>query len=139
MIKTIGLYLFAGALFSAGILHFIYDSGFAAMIPEFLPFRYELVYITGITEWLLSLLLIFPHTRKAAGLATAVFLVVVLPANIYAAIQQVPAPWTENTSLTALWLRPLFQPLLIWWVIYVTKDSPWRRTYDTREKNVERE
>ncbi|SIS57644.1 DoxX family protein [Salimicrobium flavidum] len=134
ILKTIGLYLFAGALFFAGILHFIYDSGFAAMIPEFLPFRYELVYITGITEWLLSLLLIFPHTRKAAGIATAVFLVAVLPANIYAAIMQIPAPWTEETSLTALWIRPLFQPLLIWWVLVVTKDSPWRRTYDTLDK-----
>ena len=134
ILKTIGLYLFAGALFFAGILHFVYDSGFQAMIPDFLPFKYELVYITGITEWLLSLLLIFPHTRKAAGIATALFLILVLPANIYAAAMNIPAPWSEETSRTALWIRPLFQPILIWWVLVVTKDAPWRRTYDTLDE-----
>ncbi|WP_226585270.1 hypothetical protein [Halobacillus litoralis] len=123
ILRKIGLFLFAAAFFYAGITHFLYDHGFARMLPAWVPLKLEIVYITGITEWLLSLLLLFPQTRRAAGIATAAFLVIVLPANIYAAINGVPAPWSEEASQTALWIRPLFQPLLIWWVLVVSKDS----------------
>lgn len=123
IIKLIGLYIFALSFFTAGITHFIYDRGFAKMLPEWMPIKLELIYMTGITEWLLSLLLIFPQTRRAAGLATAAFLVLVLPANMYAAIHGIPAPWSEETPLAFLWIRPLFQPLLIWWVLVVSKHS----------------
>lgn len=123
MLKSIGLYIFAASLFFAGITHFIYDHGYAAMIPDWMPIELEIVYMTGITEWLLSILLLFPQTRREAGLATALFLVVVLPANIYAAIYSMPAPWSESTNPVILWLRPLLQPLLIWWVLAVSKPS----------------
>ncbi|MFG6150499.1 DoxX family protein [Halobacillus sp. B23F22_1] len=119
--KTMSLYIFAIGLFLAGVTHFVYDEGFAVMIPDFVPYKLELVYVTGIMEWMLSLFLIFPQTRRAAGIATAVFLVAVLPANIYAAIIGAPAPWAEDTNLIMLWLRPLFQPLLIWWVLAASK------------------
>ncbi|MCP3029330.1 hypothetical protein [Halobacillus sp. A5] len=119
--KTITLYIFAIALFLAGVAHFVYDEGFAVMIPDFLPYQLELVYITAIMEWMLSLFLIFPQTRRAAGIATAIFLLAVLPANIYAAIIGAPAPWSDEPNLILLWLRPLLQPLLIWWVLAVSK------------------
>ncbi|ELK46685.1 hypothetical protein QRD89_01600 [Halobacillus sp. ACCC02827] len=127
MLRKIGLYLFAVAFFYAGVTHFIYDHGFARMFPSWVPFKLELVYMSGITEWLLALLLIFPQTRRAAGFATAIFLVAVLPANIYAAIYDIPAPWTDETTSTALWIRPFLQPLLIWWVLVVSKDSNQQR------------
>ncbi|WP_082235634.1 DoxX family protein [Halobacillus massiliensis] len=120
-IKTLALYVFAVTLFLAGVTHFIYDDGFAAMIPPFIPMRLEIVYMSAITEWMLSLLLVFPQTRRVAGIATAVFLIGVLPANIYAAIMGIPAPWDTDTSLVVLWIRPLLQPLLIWWVLVVSK------------------
>ncbi|MCP3031817.1 hypothetical protein LF817_10725 [Halobacillus sp. A1] len=119
--KIMALYLFAAGFFLAGVAHFIYDTGFAAMLPDFVPFKLEVVYVTAIIEWMLSLFLIFPQTRRLAGIATAIFLLAVLPANIYAAIHGIPAPWSEETNLTALWIRPLFQPLLIWWVLAVSK------------------
>ncbi|WP_173917836.1 hypothetical protein [Halobacillus sp. Marseille-Q1614] len=120
-IKTFALYVFAASFFLAGVTHFIYEEGFAAMIPPFVPMRLEIVYITGIIEWMLALLLVFPQTRRAAGIATAVFLIAVLPANIYAAIISAPSPWGTETNFVFLWLRPLLQPLLIWWVIAVSK------------------
>ncbi|MBN9656317.1 hypothetical protein J0K78_18790 [Halobacillus sp. GSS1] len=121
--RQIGLYVFAIALFYAGITHFMYDHGFARMLPSWVPLKLIIVYVTGITEWLLALLLVFPQTRRAAGFATAAFLFIVWPANFYAAIYGIPAPWSEETNQTALWIRLLFQPLLIWWVLAVSKDS----------------
>ncbi|MCA0972544.1 hypothetical protein LCM20_18255 [Halobacillus litoralis] len=122
-LKRLALYVFAAAFFFAGVTHFIYDHGFAAMLPGWVPFKLEIVYISGIVEWLLALLLIFPQTRKAAGVMTAVFLLLVLPANFYAAIYNVPAPWSEETNQTALWIRILFQPILIWWVLVASRES----------------
>ncbi|MFD2923303.1 DoxX family protein [Halobacillus naozhouensis] len=121
ILKQFGLYLFTLGLFIAGITHFIYDKGYAQMIPDFVPLELEIVYMTGNTEWLLALLLIFPQSRRAAGIATAFFLVAVLPANIYAAVNGIPAPWSEDTSQILLWIRPFLQPLLIWWVLAVSK------------------
>ncbi|ARI78933.1 DoxX family protein [Halobacillus mangrovi] len=129
--KTIGLYIFAAGLFYAGVTHFIYDHGFARMLPGWVPLKLIIVYVTGITEWLLALLLIFPQTRRAAGFGTTAFLVLVLPANIYAAIYGIPAPWSEETPRLALWIRPLFQPLLIWWVLVVSKHSNRQKGFDT--------
>lgn len=126
VVRKIGLYLFAAGFFYAGATHFIYDHGYARMLPSWVPYKLEIVYMTGNTEWLLALLLLFPQTRRAAGYATAVFLVLVLPANIYAAIYSIPAPWSEETSPAVLWVRPLLQPLLIWWVLAVTKNSKHR-------------
>ncbi|MFQ3545073.1 hypothetical protein Q7A53_13405 [Halobacillus rhizosphaerae] len=123
ILRKLGLYLFALGFFLAGAAHFIYDKGFAQMLPEWTPIRLEIIYMTGNTEWLLALLLLFPQTRRAAGIASAVFLVAVLPANIYAAIHEVAAPWSDHTDPVVLWIRPLLQPLLIWWVLAVSKDS----------------
>ncbi|MFC7062853.1 hypothetical protein [Halobacillus seohaensis] len=120
-IKTVALYLFAVIFFLAGVSHFIYEAGYATMIPDFVPLQLEIVYITGITEWMLSLFLVFPQTRRLAGIAIAIFLAAVLPANIYAAIIGAPAPWSEETNFLVLWLRPLLQPFLIWWVLVVSK------------------
>ncbi|TGB01920.1 DoxX family protein [Halobacillus salinus] len=123
LLKRLGLYVFVIAFFFAGVTHFIYDHGFAAMLPGWVPLKLEIVYVSGIVEWLLALLLIFPQTRRAAGIATAIFLVLVVPANFYAAIYNIPAPWSEESNQTALWIRILFQPLLIWWVLAVSKES----------------
>ncbi|CDQ21584.1 Uncharacterized membrane protein [Halobacillus karajensis] len=123
VLRHIALYVFATALFYAGATHFMYDHGYARMLPSWVPFKLIIIYVTGITEWLLSLLLVFPQTRRAAGFATASFLFVVWPANFYAAIYGIPAPWSEETTQIVLWIRILFQPLLMWWVIIASKDS----------------
>lgn len=123
MIKKIGLYAFVLAFIAAGFSHFIYVDGFANMFPEFVPFKRSIVYATGLIEWLLALLIVNPTTRKIAGNYTAIYLVLIFPANIYAAITGIPAPWSNDTSQAALWIRLLFQPLLIWWILAVTRKN----------------
>lgn len=91
------------------------------MFPDFVPFKEAVIYISGIIEWGLAILLLFPKTRRKAGISTAIYLVLIFPANIYAAIYDIPAPWSEDKSQMVLWIRLLFQPLLIWWVLAVSK------------------
>ncbi|MCD5325787.1 DoxX family protein [Pontibacillus sp. HN14] len=121
MVKGIGLVLFSLFFIVAGVIHFTQVEGFAAMIPDVIPFRNLIVYVTGVIEWILAILLLIPSTRRQAGIWTAVYLVLIFPANIYAAIAGIPAPGSEEANTTLLWVRLLFQPLLIWWVLAVSK------------------
>ncbi|MFO7689449.1 MAG: DoxX family protein [Cryobacterium sp.] len=82
----------AVAFLGAGVLHFLPgpQRTMAAIIPPRLRFRgplnpVSLVVFTGLCEVFGGLGLLLPGTRLAAGVALAVFLVAVFPANAYAA------------------------------------------------------
>ena len=75
-----------------GINHFVPRTarGMAAMIPPTLRREgilkpVNLVYVTGVCELAGAVGILLPWTRLAAGIALAVFLVAVFPANAYAA------------------------------------------------------
>lgn len=119
MKKKIGLYVFATLFIIAGIGHFVADQLFIAAMPEWVPFRTSIVYLSGIIEILLALSLLYPKTRSKAGIWTAIFLVLVFPVNIYMAL----TPETFNLPAAALWLRLPLQFVLIWWVLTVTRTT----------------
>lgn len=119
--RRIALYAFVFLFIVAGIGHFTMDDGFARMFPEWVPFKYPIVYITGVIEWILAVLLLVQKTRRLAGTVTAIYLVLIFPANIYMAIEGIPVPWEDETNPVILWVRLLFQPLLIWWVLMASK------------------
>ena len=122
-IRIIALVLFAFFFVFAGIAHFVQGEGFAAMLPDWVPFRLGLIYITGLLEIALAVLLLFPGTRKQARFWTVIYLIVIFPANVYAAIAGIPAPGQEEANQILLWVRLLFQPLLIWWVLWAAKSK----------------
>ena len=75
----------------AGIAHFAAPRPFAQHLPEVVPFRPEIVAISGLFELILAAGLVGPRRfRRPAGIALAAFLVLVFPANVYAAVSQVP-------------------------------------------------
>ena len=66
-----------------GIQHF-YDSAlFVAIVPDYLTFPLELVYISGSFEILFGALLLFPKYRFYAAWGLILLLIAVFPANIY--------------------------------------------------------
>jgi len=115
--KKIGLYIFAIFLLAAGLMHFLSIDFFLNIMPPILPFPKAIVYITGVMEIALAVALVIPKTRKRAGVLAAIFLVLVFPANIYSAVAGIPS----DTPQHLLWIRLLFQPLLIWWVLKVSR------------------
>lgn len=75
----------------SGVMHFVAPKPFVQHLPDAVPFRAELVAITGGMELILALGLLGPQRwRRRAGVAAAVFLVLVFPANLWAAVSQVP-------------------------------------------------
>ncbi|MFC0523777.1 hypothetical protein ACFFGV_09385 [Pontibacillus salicampi] len=116
--KRLGLWLFTVFFFTAGVMHFIVVDSFVTIVPAALPAKEWIVYVTGVMEIVLAIGLLLPNTRRISGKMIALFLVLVFPANIYSAIAGIPA--TVNPMF--LWIRLLFQPLLIWWVWAVSKE-----------------
>lgn len=101
----------------AGVAHFVSPRPFIGHLPDGVPLRGELVAITGAVELVLAVGLVGPRRwRRPAGLALALYLVLVFPANIYAAISQVPIDGVPTGWIR--WARlPLQVPLVVaaWW------------------------
>lgn len=100
--------------------HFIFTQGMTLMVPSFIPFKKELVYLSGIAEIILGLALLFPSIRSYAGIALIVFLILLMPANIYAAVNKVnyEKGTFDGPGLSYLWLRIPLQIIFIVWIYY---------------------
>lgn len=104
-----------------GALHFVPTvvRGMAAMVPPALRDRplsaRALVSLTGVCEIAGGLGLLWEPTRLAAGIALAVFLVCVFPANAYAARN----PERFGRIAVPFWPRLIAQLVLIGVVLWV--------------------
>ena len=97
----------------SGVTHFVSPRPYVQHLPDVVPFRAELVAITGGMELILALGLLGPRRfRRPAGIATAAFLVLVFPANVWAAVSQVPIDGVPTGWVR--WARvPLQVPLVV--------------------------
>lgn len=100
--------------------HFLFPKGMAMMIPPFIPFRTALVYSTGVAEIIFGLLLLFPTHRFNAGACLILFFMLILPANIYAAIHRIDLEKGTATGPgpSYLWFRIPLQLFFIAWVVF---------------------
>lgn len=87
----------------------------AAMIPPPFTGAMWLITLTGMLEIAGAAGLLIPRFRKAAAICLALMLVALFPANVYAALNDVPL---RGNAPTPLWLRTPMQILwiaLLWW------------------------
>jgi uncharacterized membrane protein len=80
------------------------------MVPKFFPFPRQVVFVTGLLEIAGAFGLLIPQVRTAAGVCLALLFVAMFPANINAALRQVPL---RGRPATPLWLRIPMQVLFI--------------------------
>lgn len=103
-------------MFSA-IGHFAFTKGMSLMIPDFIPFKTETVCLTGIAEIIFAIGLLLPNYRILTAWLLIIFLILVLPANIYSSIKQVDYQKAtfDGKGLSYLWFRIPLQILFIFW------------------------
>jgi len=106
-------------LFTA-IGHFAYSRGMAMMIPGSIPFKTAIVYLTGLIEIAAAIGLLVLPVRHITSLLLISFFIVLLPANINAAIQRVDYQkgTNEGNGPKYLWFRIPLQLFFIAWVWY---------------------
>lgn len=94
-----------------------------AMVPPFVPNPELMVTFTGIAEILGAIGLLVPRTRRIAGIALIVFLLAVLPANIYAAQEGVTLRGAAPTPLIPRIALQLVFIALLWWSAVRTQQA----------------
>ena len=85
LVKRISVYVMGIFYIIVGIKHFQDPSWFVQIVPPILPYKYELVYISGFFEILLGILLMIPRFQSIAAKGLMALLICVYPANIYLA------------------------------------------------------
>lgn len=108
----------AAMLVFTAIGHFVYTKGMTLMLPEGIPFKTAIVYLTGILEIAAAIGLFIPNLKIIAAWLLIVFFILVLPANIYAAIKQLDyqkATFDGNGLMYLVFRIPL-QLLFIAWI-----------------------
>ena len=98
--------------------HFIYTRGMAMMLPSFIPFKKEVVYLTGMLEIASAAGLLIPATRTITAWLLIIFFTVLTPANINAAIKHLNMEkgTYDGSGPKYLWFRVPLQVLFIGWV-----------------------
>ena len=103
-----------------GIKHFIDPEYFLTIVPPYLPYHLELVYISGLFEVLFGLLILFPKYRYYGAIGLLLLLVAVFPANIYLAQSKEAQEAIGATQQIATWRLPI-QGVLIWIAYYIRR------------------
>lgn len=112
-IKNISIYIMSSLYILVGIKHFSDSNFFLKIMPEYLNYHLELVYISGFFEILFGILLIFKKTRFFGAWGVFILLICVFPANIYLYNSEAAQIALDISKSQALMRLPFQIPLLI--------------------------
>ncbi len=119
-LTTMVIFFIAG-----GANHFINPEFYLPLIPPYIPFAKTIInFISGFTEILLGIGLIFNTTRKTASYFTILMLLAFIPAHIY--FIKMGSCLGDDLCVSEWigWLRLLIiHPFLLYWVWMVGKCS----------------
>ncbi len=106
------LYFMGGMYVVAGLAHFIWPKAYVKIMPKWLPWHLELVYLSGIFEVLFGILVMVPSTQEIGAWGLIATLVGVFPANIDMLVTNTSKKWWY---MLILWVRIPIQFWLIYW------------------------
>ena len=107
-----------GLLFAAaGVNHFLMPDKYVALVPPYLPWPLALVYLSGVAEVALGVLLLIPRFRSRAAWGLIALLIAVFPANLHMALNPEQFP---DIPPAALWVRLPLQGVLVAWAYWFT-------------------
>ena len=109
--RVLAILLVAAYFLFGGITHFTNPDFFTAIMPPYLPYPSELVWLSGGFEILGAVGLLLNRTRLLAGYGLIALTIAVTPANIHMAMN--PDLFPEVPEML-LYLRLLLQVLLLW-------------------------
>ena len=102
------------------IAHFAFTKGMIMMIPDFIPFKKGMVYLTGVIEIAAAVGLLIPDLQVLTAWFLILFFMLLLPANINAAIRHIDYQkgTFEGPGAKYLWFRVPLQILFILWTYF---------------------
>lgn len=124
MRMKVALGILVALFLASGVLHLVNPGAFMWLMPPWLPFPIELIYLSGVFELVSAVGIIF--RQRWTGLLAVLTLLAVWPANIWYAFDVIQ---TGNVGLiAAAWLRlPLQLPLIYFAWKFSGYDLPWAK------------
>jgi uncharacterized membrane protein len=109
--KNTGLAIVFAWFMGGGITHFTNPDFFVAIMPPWIGWHLEIVYISGVFEILGAIGILVPSLRQWAGNGLLLLVVCVTPANIYMWLHPELFPDVSEVFLS---IRLLVQVILLW-------------------------
>ena len=116
-LKLTTIYIMSIAYMYVGVRHFIDPDFFLAIMPNYLTFHLEFVYLSGLAEVILGLMLLSKKTQKTGAIGLIILLILVFPANIHlvqSELSQSILGVTKNQSIYRLPFQGLFILIAYW-------------------------
>jgi len=104
-----------------GVLHLVRPDFYRPMMPPYLPAHDFLIWLSGVAELGLGLLVIDPLTRRWAAWGIIALLIAIFPANLHIALNDVPVFGNTEGGGTMNWVRLPFQAVFILWAWWYTR------------------
>lgn len=126
--RTALRWLLSAIYLLAGVLHIAAPRAFLTIVPEWVPFAGEVVFLTGLCEIAGAIGLMTGRWRRLAAVMLALYAVCVFPANIKHAIDGL-AYGRNHLGWGYHGPRLLLQPVIVWWTLFAggVIDWPFRR------------
>ena len=112
-LKKITVYSLSLFYIGVGIKHFTNIDFFLVIVPPYIPYPELMVYVSGLFEIVLGVLLIPRKTRKYGALGLLVLLIAVFPANIYLFTSEIAQNTFGISRQDALIRLPFQFPLIL--------------------------
>jgi len=123
--KNLGLAIVFLFFMVGGITHFTDPAFFESIMPPWIGFHTEIVYISGIFEILGAIGIMLPSLRQWAGNGLILLVICVTPANIHMWLNPDLFPDVPPAFLTIRLVLQVGLLLLIWWSTRMpASDSP---------------
>jgi uncharacterized membrane protein len=123
--KNLGLAIVFLFFMGGGITHFTDPAFFESIMPPWIGFHTEIVYISGVFEILGAIGILLPSLRQWAGNGLILLVICVTPANIHMWLNPDLFPDVPPAFLTIRLVLQVGLLLLIWWSTRLpASDSP---------------
>jgi uncharacterized membrane protein len=99
--------------------HFLKTAEMTQMLPAWVPLRVPLIQVSGVFELLAAVAILITPLARPTGVALCIFLLLILPSNVYAALQRVDFGGHGAGPMYLLVRVPL-QLFLIGWIYWFT-------------------
>jgi uncharacterized membrane protein len=113
------LIFLAFILVIAGIIHLMDPFSFVNSIPPFIPYKLEIIFITGVLEIITALGLMIKRLRPFFAKLAAVYFILLIPIHIYVSFYSISMFGVSDPLL--LWGRTFFQLVFICWAFSLRK------------------
>ena len=132
MYRSICRVPFALSFVWVGVIHFTHPDPFVSIMPDYLPWHLELVYLSGFFEILGGVGLLILATRRFAAWGLIALLIAVYPANINMLVNDIYLEEMPRERWL-LWVRMPLQFLIAFGVLWtgeiwprpqLTQDNP---------------